>query len=970
MTFPDEPAARRPLDEESFHRTLRRTPLALTVALIVPALASLGLIIYVLRATEAVKHIERVIAQTLAVEKLAVDMETGLRGFQTTGDERFLEPWREAEPQLHEGLAALEALAADNRGQRGSVGGWRERFGAWREFAEQTLAQQRAEVAAVREADHNLRGKQLMDAVRAQTAVIVGEETRARAERDRRLKQVVLTLFILLGVGVVAGIPALVAWTGRRLGRVADSYRISLTEAEAKRTELGVMLRSIGDAVIATDAEGAIELLNPVAERLTGWSDGEARGRAITEVLAIYHEESGEPAPNPVERVLRERTVVGLANHTVLRPRGGGEIPIEDSAAPIFHPDGSLRGVILVFHDVTEKHAQVRELRNAEWLMRMSLDAGGGGAWVIEVDRGVVAGDAMLARSFNVPVEECRQGAPIATFVAAIHEEDRARVNEAVDRSLSTGEDYCVQFRAFGEDGVMRWFDSRGRVQRDAAGRPARVPGMVLDITARREGERTVAERARLSELRGDVGGRLAVGAATAETLQACCELIVKHLDAAFARIWTLERGETVLALKASAGIYTHLDGPHARVAVGAFKIGRIAQSRLPHLSNDVPHDPNISDPEWAAREGMVAFAGYPLLAEGEVVGVLAVFSRHVFTEAVLGDLAPLADSIAQSIERQQAERALRTAKDQAEAGSRAKDNFLAALSHELRTPLMPVLMTAAALRDDARLPADVREQLGMMERNIALEARLIDDLLDLTRITQGKLGLRLQPCDAHSLIGLAVEIVRDDAQAKGVAIEREFAATRSGLVADPARFQQVIWNLLRNAVKFTPAGGRIVVRTANGGSRTRASCLRIEVADSGIGIAPEAVDLIFQPFEQGGASKEHRFGGLGLGLAIARAIVDLHGGTIHAESAGTGRGATFIVELPEAITAPPGVTLSQAPSEVAGADEPRSLRLLLVEDHVATHEVLTRLLTRGRSSCLGRGDGRRRSRTGGSRKI
>ncbi|HMJ07199.1 MAG TPA: ATP-binding protein, partial [Chthoniobacterales bacterium] len=299
----------------------------------------------------------------------------------------------------------------------------------------------------------------------------------------------------------------------------------------------------------------------------------------------------------------------------------------------------------------------------------------------------------------------------------------------------------------------------------------------------------------------------------------------------------------------------------------------------------------------------------------------------------------------------------LKRAQSDAERANRAKDAFLAALSHELRTPLTPVLMTASALRLDERLPEDAREQLAMMERNIALEARLIDDLLDLTRIARGQLRLRSELCDAHSLIGLAVEIVRDDALAKGVSLERNLGAQRSGLVVDPARFQQVIWNLLRNAVKFTPPGGRVAIRTVDEADEDGAGRLRIEVVDSGIGIDPAALKKIFLPFEQADPRGDHRFGGMGLGLAIARAIVDLHGGTIAAESAGEGYGATFVVEIPGATEAPHGV--GEAPSlfpALAVATEPartraeeaqRPLRLLLVEDHSSTLEVLSRLLTR-----------------------
>jgi PAS domain S-box-containing protein len=294
----------------------------------------------------------------------------------------------------------------------------------------------------------------------------------------------------------------------------------------------------------------------------------------------------------------------------------------------------------------------------------------------------------------------------------------------------------------------------------------------------------------------------------------------------------------------------------------------------------------------------------------------------------------------------------LKVAQNEAERASRLKDQFLATLSHELRTPLTPALMTAAALSRDESLPVSVRQQLSMMERNIALEARLIDDLLDLTRITRGKLDFRGQKCDTHSLIGLAIEIVSDDAMTKGISIQRDFAAQQAGLHADPARFQQVMWNILRNAVKFTPRGGNVIVKTRNENGASGSSTLRIEVTDSGIGIDSSQLETIFQPFEQGGLSGNHQFGGIGLGLAIARAIVEMHGGRIQARSEGKDRGAIFIVEFPEAMEPPGGAiesadSIARSLSGAPGVSKPANLRLLLVEDHKATAQVLSQLLER-----------------------
>ncbi len=296
--------------------------------------------------------------------------------------------------------------------------------------------------------------------------------------------------------------------------------------------------------------------------------------------------------------------------------------------------------------------------------------------------------------------------------------------------------------------------------------------------------------------------------------------------------------------------------------------------------------------------------------------------------------------------EQRAAAEALARAKEQAEAASKAKDDFLAALSHELRTPLTPVLMAAEDLCDDPTLPPPMHETLCMMRRNIALEARLIDDLLDLTRIASGKLSLREQECDAHSLIGLALDIVRDEAQTKGLALVEELAATQTHLVCDPARLQQVFWNLLKNAVKFTPAGGRIAIRSRDADGR-----IVIEVSDTGIGIAPASLESLFLPFEQAGLVNDHRFGGLGLGLSNSRTLVEMHGGKIAACSKGAGRGATFVVELPvpeksTRAAVPPGNGEANAVSSTTpSATAP--LRLLLVEDHEATLAVLERLLTR-----------------------
>ena len=292
---------------------------------------------------------------------------------------------------------------------------------------------------------------------------------------------------------------------------------------------------------------------------------------------------------------------------------------------------------------------------------------------------------------------------------------------------------------------------------------------------------------------------------------------------------------------------------------------------------------------------------------------------------------------------RKQIEEAMRHSKEAAENANQFKDQFLAALSHELRTPLTPVLMAADSLASDSALPEAVRREAKMIGRNMQVEARLIDDLLDLTRISRGKLQIKREPIDAHELIRYAVDACcRGDAQAQTLQIGVKLNAPHHHIHADPARVQQIVWNLVRNAIKFTPADGAVVLRTRNAGSTGQdPPRLVIEVSDTGLGIPPERLEHIFNPFEQGGAEITRQFGGLGLGLAISRALAELHSGTITAFSAGEGQGATFTVELPTI----PAAEMNHAPRPEAPPAPVRSLRILIVEDHQSTAETLAQLL-------------------------
>jgi PAS domain S-box-containing protein len=279
----------------------------------------------------------------------------------------------------------------------------------------------------------------------------------------------------------------------------------------------------------------------------------------------------------------------------------------------------------------------------------------------------------------------------------------------------------------------------------------------------------------------------------------------------------------------------------------------------------------------------------------------------------------------------------------EAETSNRAKDKFLAVLSHELRTPLAPVVMTIQAIELDPELPTKFREDLGMVRRNINLEVMLINDLLDLSRVANGKLRLQMEVVSVHEVLAHAIRNSISETSGKRLHVRQDFHASTDWVSGDSARLQQVFWNLLRNAAKFTPEGGSIAIRTRNLDDDAR---LLVEIQDSGVGIATEDLPRIFNAFEQGSSRTTLLFGGLGLGLAIAKAVVEMHGGTIIAASEGRDQGSTFSVQL-QTVRDRIGNKVPNPPTKQPTALRPSpASRILLVEDHPDTARTLSRLLT------------------------
>ena len=337
-----------------------------------------------------------------------------------------------------------------------------------------------------------------------------------------------------------------------------------------------------------------------------------------------------------------------------------------------------------------------------------------------------------------------------------------------------------------------------------------------------------------------------------------------------------------------------------------------------------------------------LAFSRLPMDEEG--VEAICVVVTDLTEQEEKRELAIALERLRSAQEQlQEQNEELIRARSAAEAANEAKDAFLAALSHELRTPLTPVLMTVASLERHDSLSDAARRELALLRRNVELEARLIDDLLDLTRIAHGKIELKPDVIDVHTLLAAALEMSRTDLETKRMRVHQSLSARESHVRGDAVRIQQILWNLIRNAVKFTPPGGEVTVHSEN-----QAGQLIITITDTGIGIESDAIDKIFTPFEQADRLITRQFGGLGLGLTISKRLAELHDGSLEAQSAGRHKGASFTLTLP--VVSSTAIAPSLKPESSRGGsrspDASRALKILLVEDHDDTRRSMARLLS------------------------
>ena len=639
-----------------------------------------------------------------------------------------------------------------------------------------------------------------------------------------------------------------------------DLTRQKDAEAKLRRSEesLAATLYSIGDAVLACDERGRITRINPVAERLTGWPEREAVGRPLEEVFNIINEETRAPVSNPVVKVLKEGVVVGLANHTALVARDGTERPIADSGAPIRDAEGVTRGAVLVFRDVTEERRAAETLRRTQEEVRQSEESLR--ATLYSIGDGVLATDERARVTRVNPVAERltgwreseARGHPIEEIFDIVNEKTRARAVNPVARVLAEGVvvGLANHTALISRDGSQRPIADSGAPIRDLAGKPSGAVLVFRDVTD----ERAAEEALRQSE----------------EKLRL---MIASVRDYAF---YMLDREGRVASWNPGA---ERIKGYRPEEILGQ------SFSRF-FTPEDVAQQKPARELEIAAAEGHFAEESWRVRKDGSrfwasvVITPIRDPSNHL-----MGFVKITRDMT----ERRNAEDERLRSMQAAEA-IRLRDEFLSIASHELKTPLTALQLQLLNIQEQAKTD-DPRLERNM-DRARRLAARLgqlVEALLDVSRIATGGLKLNLEPFDLSDAAREVVERLGDSATAAACELSLRSAGPLQGRW-DRLRIDQVLMNVIANAIKYA-AGQPIQVSLT-----CESDIAAVEVRDGGPGIPTGELSRIFERFER--AASARHYGGMGLGLYVARQITEAHGGTIVASNLPEG-GACFRISLP-----------------------------------------------------------------------
>jgi two-component system, chemotaxis family, CheB/CheR fusion protein len=641
------------------------------------------------------------------------------------------------------------------------------------------------------------------------------------------------------------------------------------------------LLESALDCIISMDANGCVLEFNPAAEHVFGYQRDQILGQELATLI--------------IPPACRERHRAGLRHYletgegpvlgkrfeiTAIRA-DGSEILVELAITALRYEKEPVFTAYL--RDITDRTHGEEASRRLAAIIESSDDA------IISKDlNGIITSwNASAERLFGYKPEEI-VGKSIMALIPPERQHEEPHIIERIRRGERIDHYETVRRR---KDGTLVDISVTVSPLKDKKGQIIGASKIARDITDRIQNERRRTAQYAVANL-------LAGSWSIAEAGPRIIESVAAIGNWVSGSIWLRDTAAERLACSITwhqdkPGLQEFANATQATVIVGNKGLpGRVMISRKPVWIEDIGREANFPRAAVAAAAKLNSAFAFPLVAEGEVNGVLELFSPQTVhpDDDLLSLMAALGSQIGLFVHRRRMDAELKRQKEAAESANAAKDRFLATLSHELRTPLTPILIWAGGMVNDPSLPPEIDEGLQMICRNVELEARLIDDLLDLTRIARGKLQLNLRKSDAHHLLGHAMEIVRDEISSRKLKLCVELNAADHFVLADESRLQQVFWNVLKNASKFTPGQGAVTVRTVN----PQPQVLWIEISDTGIGIEPRNLDKVFDAFEQGGTRKD----GLGLGLAISKAIVEMHRGSIRAFSEGLGKGAKFVIDL------------------------------------------------------------------------
>jgi PAS domain S-box-containing protein len=671
-----------------------------------------------------------------------------------------------------------------------------------------------------------------------------------------------------------------------------EAARIAEARAHQRREVFRVTLRSIGDAVITTDTEGRITYLNEVAESITGWSHNDALGQPLERVFHIFNETTRQPVENPATRALREGVVVGLANHTVLIKKDGQECPIDDSAAPIRNEHGHVSGCVLIFRDVTAQRLAEREKANQLLTARLlaSIVESSNDAIISKSLDGVIQSwNATAERLFGFTAEQA-----VGRHISLVIPPERIAEEDQILASLRAGQRIeHFETERLRSDGQHITVSLTISPIKDDDGNVIGASKIVRDVTDRRRIESERQKFVTLVESSTDFIGMCDLQGVPFFVNRAGLELVgLDSID------------------EARRTPVTDFFFPEDQ--------GKIMNEFFPAVLENGHGEIQVRFRHF--KTGAARWMAYKVLtltdAANQPVGFATVSQDVTARKGLEDDLRVLAADLSET--------------------DRRKNEFLATLAHELRNPLAPMSNMLEVLKrsnGDGEILTRAHETI---ERQLGQMVRLVDDLLDLNRITHDRLELRRGEVELSAVIQQAVEVSRPLVDAAGHHLIVDVPAEPIYLNADGARLSQVFGNLLNNSCKYTTPAGTISLSAERMDGE-----VVVTVKDNGAGIPPNKLDRIFDMFMQVDGASERSQGGLGIGLTLVKRFTQMHGGSILARSDGEGQGSEFEVRLP---ILNKGTVVSEPVTAVASR-APTSRRILIVDDNRDSADSLAMLL-------------------------